>query len=205
MSISYEETGRTQQKARTRSALVEAARALLDQGRTPTVEEAAAAAAISRATAYRYFPNQRTLLAATYPEIEMASLLGPAPPEDVEARLELVTERYTQQALEHEGALRAQLRLSLEPTRPAEDQLPFRKGRAIGWIEEALAPLEEEMSGEAVRKLAIAIRAAIGIEALVWLIDVAGVSREEALAIVRSSALAILRGARADAGDYFER
>lgn len=200
MSISYEASGRTQQKARTRGALVEAARELLDHGRTPTVEEAAAAAAISRATAYRYFPNQRVLLAATYPEIEMASLLGRAPPADVEARLDLVTERYTQQLLEHEGALRAQLRLSLEPTPPAKDQMPFRKGRAIEWIEEALAPLREEMESDAVRRLAIAIRAAIGVEALVWLTDVAGVSRKEAVDIVRSSARAILRAAREGRG-----
>ena len=53
MSIPYERTGRTQQKARTRAALLDAARELLAQGRTPNIEEAAEAAGISRATAYR--------------------------------------------------------------------------------------------------------------------------------------------------------
>ena len=61
------ETGRVHQKARTRQALVRAARQLLVEGTTPTVEQTAAAASISRATAYRYFPNQRALLVATYP------------------------------------------------------------------------------------------------------------------------------------------
>ena len=41
MSIPYEATGRTQQKLRTRRALIDAARALIAGGATPTVEEAA--------------------------------------------------------------------------------------------------------------------------------------------------------------------
>ena len=56
------------QKGRTRAALVEAARDLVAAGQTPTVEAAAQAAAISRTTAYRYFPNQRALLLAAHPE-----------------------------------------------------------------------------------------------------------------------------------------
>ena len=52
----YESTGRTAQKNRTRKALIDAARALIVSGITPTVEDAAAAASISRTTAYRYFP-----------------------------------------------------------------------------------------------------------------------------------------------------
>lgn len=46
------------------------------------------------------------------------------------------------------------------------------------------------------RRLALAIRTTIGIEALVWLTDVAGLSREEALKTMRWSAAALVRGAR---------
>ena len=67
MSIPYEATGRTRQKARTRDALVRAARDILGEGLSPTVEQAADAAGVARATAYRYFPNQRALLVAAYP------------------------------------------------------------------------------------------------------------------------------------------
>ncbi len=114
MEVPYLHTGRTNQKARTRDALIAAARRLLAEGATPTVEEAAAEASIGRTTAYRYFPNSRALLAATYPEIEMRSLLGPDPPEDPLARLEITAESLTRQILEHEPELRAQLRLALE-------------------------------------------------------------------------------------------
>src|SRR5918999_6208141 len=95
MDVPYLHTGRTSQKARTRDALVAAARELLAKGVTPTVEEAAAEADIGRTTAYRYFPNSRALLAATFPEIEMDSLLGEGPPEDLLARLEIVAESQT--------------------------------------------------------------------------------------------------------------
>ena len=69
MSIPYQLTCRTNQKARTRAALLDAARALLAEGVSPTVEQAADRAAISRTTAYRYFANQRALLTAVFPEI----------------------------------------------------------------------------------------------------------------------------------------
>jgi hypothetical protein len=59
--------GRREQKARTRRALVDAARVLIGQGMTPSVEQAAAAASISRTTAYRYFANQEALLVAAFP------------------------------------------------------------------------------------------------------------------------------------------
>src|SRR5579884_370066 len=193
MSIPYELTGRRRQKARTRNALVAAARQLLAEGITPTVEQAADRAEVSRTTAYRYFPNRRALLAATYPEIEAGSQLGTEPPSDPLERLDLVTEAITRQVVEHEPELRAQLRLSLEPRPPDPEDLPFRRGRAIGWLEDALAPLREQVPEVELRRLVLAIRATIGIEALVWLTDVAGLSREEAVDIMRSSARTLAR------------
>src|SRR5687767_4792337 len=90
MAIPYELSGRRNQKARTRDALIAAARALLAEGTTPTVEEAAAAAVVSRTTAYRYFPNQRALINAAHPQIDHASLLPDDAPDDPAERLDLV-------------------------------------------------------------------------------------------------------------------
>src|SRR4051794_33567105 len=200
MSVSYVDTGRTGQKARTHDGLVAAARTLLAQGSTPTVEEAAAAAGISRATAYRYFTNQRALLVAAHPEIEERSLLGPDAPDDPAARLDEAIARLLRIVLNTEPELRAQLRLSLEPA--AEDErLVLRKGRAIGWLEDALAPLEGRLPRRDLRRLILAIRSAVGIEALVWLTDVAGLAREEAADVMRWSARALLRSALEEAQD----
>ncbi|MFI6922282.1 TetR family transcriptional regulator [Nonomuraea spiralis] len=192
MSVPYELTGRRQQKARTRQALVEAARRLLADGADPAVEDAAAAAGISRTTAYRYFPNQHALLAAAHPEIEQSSLLPPAPPADPVARLDLVMTAFTRLTLDWEPQLRASLRLSLQP---GAGRQPLRGGRAIGWIEDALTPLRDTHPGLDVHRLAVAIRSATGIESLVWLVDVAGLTREEAAGTMRGSATALLTAA----------
>lgn len=192
MSTRYETFGRIKQKARTRSALVLAARELLAEGLDPTVERVADRAEISRATAYRYFPNQRTLLAATYPMIELASVLGDGPPSDPVARLDIVTEQLGRHIVEYEPELRAQLRLSLETGEGSGNDLVLRKGRALRWIEEALAPLRDRLRKQELRRLALAIRATVGIEPLVWLVDVGGVSRQGAVDIMRSSARTLL-------------
>ena len=194
-SIPYELTGRTSQKARTRTALVTATRELLGDGVRPTVEKAADKAGISRTTAYRYFPNQRSLLIASYPELDAASLLGAEAPADPAARLEAVSEAIGQQILEHEPGLRAMLRLSLESPAPTSEDLPLRQGRAIGWIDDALAPLRDRMPSSELRRLVLAIRATLGIEALVWLTDIGGLSREEAVDVMRSSARTLAKAA----------
>lgn len=197
MSTPYEMSGRTGQKSRTRFALISAARELLGQGGSaPTVEAAAEAAAISRATAYRYFPNQAALLVAAHPETEASSLLPVDPGDDPETRLLAAVSTFIRVIIDSEHQQRTMLRLSLEPS-VAPRELPLRQGRAIGWFEEALAPLVPELTTAGVRRLAVAIRSAVGIESLVWLTDVAGLSRDEAAELMLSSAQAILSHALA--------
>jgi hypothetical protein len=117
----------------------------------------------------------------------------------------LVIEQLTHQVVEHEPELRAQLRLSLDQRPFDSDQLPFRKGRAIGWIKEALAPLRAQMTARELHRLALAIRATTGIEALVWLTDVAGLSPQDARRLMRASARALLRDALRDRPDISRR
>ena len=186
--------GRKQQKQRTRSALIDAARRLIGEGRSPAVEDAAEAAGISRTTAYRYFRNQAELFAATHPEIVKASLLPENAPTDAGERLELVVREITRFVAEHETQHRTMLRLSLDPAIPRES-LVLRQGRAIGWIEDALAPLRSRLSRAELRRLVLAIRSAIGIEAFVWLIDIGGLSRGDAVKTMRWSAKMLLLGA----------
>jgi AcrR family transcriptional regulator len=195
-TVPYEVGGRSRQKLRTRTALVAAARELVAQGRSPTVEDAAAAAAVSRTTAYRYFTNQAELLAAAHPETEARSLLPKSPPQDPAARLAAVVARLTRIILETEPQQRTMLRLSLDPHHTGA--LPLRQGRAVRWIEDALEPLRGRMPPARFRRLVLAMRTTVGIEALVWLTDVAGVPRKEAVQIMRWSAATLLRGALDD-------
>ncbi len=176
--------------------IVAAAKELLSRGAVPTVEEAAEAASIARATAYRYFPNRRALLAAAFPEVMEPSLLEDPAPASADDRLDAVISAIGRMLVENEAAFRAMLRMSLEAdSQPAE--LVLRQGRAIGWIEDALAPLRSTMSRSEFRRLVLAIRSATGIEALVWLTDVGGLSRPAACRLMRWSAQAMLQAARA--------
>ena len=195
MSTPYEIGGRSAQKARTRDALVAAARDLVAAGVTPTVEDAAAAASISRTTAYRYFPSKRALLLAAHPEISATSMLPANPPEDPAARLDAVVCNFSAMILDTEAQQRTMLRLSLEADAAERGALPLRQGRAIAWIAEALDGLGGELSGKQLRQLVLSVRATIGIEAIVWLIDVAGLSRNDAVALTRWSAQALLQRA----------
>ncbi len=210
MAVPYEATGRTQQKSRTRQALVAATRELLSRGLTPKVEDAAELAGISRTTAYRYFPNQRSLLLAAHPQISPDTLLPPDAPRDPHARLDAFMAAFTRYNFEWEPQLRTSLRLSLESdptgrgnragaapadggTRPA-----LRQGRAIAWIEDALEPLRQSRPDLDVRRLAVAIRSATGIESLIWLVDIAGYTRDEAAETVRHTARTLLDAALRD-------
>ena len=71
----------------------------------------------------------------------------------------------------------------------------MRQGRAIGWLDDALLPLRSRLSRAELRRLVLAIRSAIGIEAYVWLVDVAGLSSGDAVKTMRWSSKMWLLGA----------
>ena len=195
MSTGYEQMGRVRQKQRTRDALVTAARELVADGVTPTVEDAAERSGVSRTTVYRYFPSQAALLATAHPEIIATSLLPSSAPADVGERVRIVVERVTDMVVHNEDQQRTMLRLSLDPE--AKDrELLLRRGRVIGWLEDALAPLLDELGDDGVRQLAVAIRSAIGIESFVWLTDVAGLSAADAVATMRWTAHSLVDAAQ---------
>lgn len=191
MGVPRQEAGRVLQKARTRDALVAATRALLRDGVTPSVEQAADAARVSRTTAYRYFSTQRELLAATFPHLEGGTLLGDNPPADVRARVALFAEKMTESILANEAEMRAMLRLSLDP-QVLQREVALRGGRRQLWVADALAPLRLSLSSSRFERLTLAIAATAGIESFVWLVDIGGVDRETAAAVIKSNCAALL-------------
>jgi AcrR family transcriptional regulator len=195
MSSAYEQNGRVAQKQRTRQSLIDAARGLLAEGVTPTVEQAAARAQLSRPTAYRYFPNQHDLLVAAHPELAIDTLLPDPPPKDPMARLDAASEKLTRLLLEHETALRAMFRIAADKPPEARPPLALRTGRRIRWVEDALEPMRAKLAPKRFRRLVLQVGATLGIEPLIWLIDVAHVEREEAAQILRDSARELLKAA----------
>lgn len=195
MSISYERTGRRSQKARTRAALVGAAKALIAEGMPVTVEKAAESASVSRATAYRYFPNRQDLLVAAHPEVETDSLLGESPPSDPAERLDRVVVGLAEMFLGAEQSYRTMLRLSLEKDSSGRSELTLRQGRRYLWIRDALGPLEGSLPEAELERLVHGVAVTAGIEALVTLVDLGGLTRERAVEVMRWSTQGLLRAA----------
>jgi AcrR family transcriptional regulator len=203
-NTSWEEEGRINQKRRTRTAILEAAKHLLREGQMPSVAEAADAARVSRATAYRYFPTQEYLLSEAALESAKTDinhlLERSVPSDDPAVRLDMLVQVLQQVTLEQEAAFRTLLQLSLEahanggPNREAmEDRL--RGGRRIGWIEEALSPPGNpfEKDPATFRRVVAALSLCVGIEALIVLQDVYGLEAAEAVDVSRWAAQALLQ------------
>jgi AcrR family transcriptional regulator len=193
---------RTAQKARTRRDLIAAAVGLIQAGEVPTLETTALAAEISRATAYRYFPNHAELLEAAYREAVIepfeASLDAVDRSEDPAERLEILMRLICQSLLDNEQAMREMLRTSVTTAgTPGTSETPLRRGRRPRWIEHSLEPLRDELKPAAFDQLVSAITAAAGIEAMVVLRDIRGLDPAAACETIRWTAQALLRAARA--------
>ena len=199
---------RANQKERTRAALVAAAAELLGRGIPSTVAEAAEQAKVSRATAYRYFPTQEALLievAELNPIVEPveASLAALPPAGGAEARLLHLLDAFNPILFANQApmrsALRAYLDTWLENRRVGADSLAVREGRRTRWLDEVLGPVRREMSEQAWRRLRAALCLTLGSEALLVMKDVCPLEDEEALAVLRWAAAALLRAARDEA------
>jgi AcrR family transcriptional regulator len=170
----------------------------------PSVAEAADAARVSRATAYRYFPTQEYLLSEAALESARTDidhlLERSVPSADPAVRLDTLIQALQQVTLEQEAAFRTLLQLSLEAhatggrkREATEDRL--RGGRRIDWIEEALAPLGNpfEKDPATFRRVVAALSLCVGIEALIVLQDVCGLEAAEAVEVSRWAAQALLQ------------
>lgn len=182
--------GRDKQKQRTRNAIVAAARELVIQGRLPSVAEVAEAALVSSATAYRYFPDQLSLLRAALQDASPPpdSMLVPGHDEasDPAERVARATASFLRRVLERETLVRAVMALSLlqsvEEAQPRQGTSTLRPGYRLAWIEEALRPLEATIDANVLQQLKGALAIVMSSEALVSLQDVGGLDAETAIA-----------------------
>jgi AcrR family transcriptional regulator len=187
-------------RRRTRKAMIEAVTRLVHEGASPSITEVADAAGVSRATAYRYFPTQESLLAEVIvPDVE-AALAAERLPEDLENRFEAAFATLWSSNITHEAAYRTMLRRGLErpPGESIERGEPeeagsIRAGRRVRWIKNALEPARERMDEESFERLVAAMCLCVGIEPLVVLRDVCGLEAKEAEEVARWTAFALLR------------
>ncbi|HEY7692795.1 MAG TPA: hypothetical protein VH816_10685 [Gaiellaceae bacterium] len=197
---------RANQKARTRAAIVTAAqehRAAHDA--TPTVAEAAAAAGVARATAYRYFPTQESLeveVAGVTPDVAATeAALEELTGDDVEERVLALLDAFNPVAFRQEEHFRRALWVYLDTwfrnKRSGDDTPAVREGRRMRWLDTALGPLDE-LPEDRRRRLRAALALTLGGDSMVVMKDVCGLDDDEALDVLRWTAEAILRAALAE-------
>lgn len=181
--------GREAQKARTRTLIVAAAGGLTQ----PTVEQAADAAGVSRATAYRYFPTQEALsveLESGDVWREVEALVNDPQTADVGARLDRLIDAVVRTVYAEERHVRTALRVYHDIWLRDPDS-PVRKGRRMDWIDKTISPV----AAEARESLRLALALAISPDAVTMLKDVARLDAEQTRRVLKGAARAMLRAA----------
>jgi AcrR family transcriptional regulator len=195
------EAGRPNQKTRTRKDLLQAASRLMKQGHKITLEDVAAEALVSRATAYRYFPSVDALLVE-------APLDGAVPDpddffrdvssDDPVERLKQVDAALFDMIAANEPALRMMLAHSLQRTVDGNGGSEFaaRQNRRTALIEAALAPARDQFAPAALKALTKALALVIGTEAMVVFKDVLQTGEADARKVRRWAIRALVEAAR---------
>ena len=175
--------GRTNQKTRTRLAIVEACRDLILSGAGVSIPDVARVALVSEATIYRYFPDLtslvNTVLADLWPS--PAEALAPiAHSTDAVERVAFAAETFLRRVLAYQGSVRAMIAATI--TDPGGQTR--RPGLRFAWIDEALAPAEAtlaQIDAEAFTRLKRDLAVVVSAEALFTLTDLCGLSPDEAI------------------------
>lgn len=199
---SQDDTGRVNQKKRTRMAIVDACREIIRSGGSVTMPEVARLALVSEATAYRYFPDLVSLLNEALGGVwpSPAEALAPvADSRDPVERIAFACEFLLRGVLAYQGGVRA----SISATIVRPESARRRPGLRFGLIDQALAPLDDTLGATDPGRLAQLkqdLAAVVSAEAFFSLTDLAGLSPDEAIASLVRTATAVTEAATAARG-----
>lgn len=181
-----ERGGRANQRRRTRKDLLEAAGRLMRRGSSPTLEEVAQEALVSRATAYRYFAGVEPVLAEAALDLafpDPASFFAADASADPVERLRRAERAVEAMVADNEPALRIMLAESLGRAIRSEDEtVPARQNRRTPLIDAALAPSRNRFAPRELQRLRQALALVVGTEAMLVFKDVLQLSAQEARA-----------------------
>jgi AcrR family transcriptional regulator len=191
---------RPNQRYRTRKDLITAAARLMKNGRKPSLEEVAEAALVSRATAYRYFPNVEALLVEATVDIAVpdgetvfADDLSTDPVERID-RAEAAMHRTV---FENEAAIRLMLAASISRAAAGavEDGVPLRQNRRTPLIDTALAPARAQFKRDVYARLRAALAVMFGSESMIVFRDVLRLDEKTARTVKSWAVRALVRAA----------
>ena len=169
------------------------------ENHVPTVADAAERALVSRATAYRYFPSQQSLLIEVRADASQPNIDGllVATGDDLEARADAIARALVRIVLADEALYRNQIRAAQEIwfSRDGDHGVPVREGRRLAWIDKALAPGAGRLQEEALRQLRIGLAAVVGVDAIISLRDICGLDAHDTEEHLAWTARAIVKAA----------
>ena len=191
---------RTNQRYRTRKDLISAAARLMKNGRKPTLDEVAEAALVSRATAYRYFPNIEALLVEASVDLatpDSAALFDDESSNDPEVRIDRAESAMHRMAFDNEPAIRLMLAAALTRA-DGENGVPRRQNRRTSLIEAALAPARDRFDEANYERLKAALALIFGSESMIVFRDVLQLDENTAREVKGWAVRALVRAALAD-------
>lgn len=200
--------GRSNQKARTRIALLTAAADLVREGTSPSMPEAANRAMVSVATAYRYFSSAEELwweasTAEFERTVEQARPKVDAAGADPQARLTALITTVGFQMFDDQVPYRRIARSALDQwfrqqSAPKDELVPVRQGRRNEQIRQVIEPLTDTLAEPDLDRLCHALSLLIGVEPMISLIDAVGLEIPEAKQTLLYAARWMLTGALAE-------
>ena len=201
--------GRANQKARTRTALLQAAAELVREGRPPSIPDAADRALVSVATAYRYFSSAEDLwweaseAAIAFQDAEVTLQQVEEAGNDPQALLEAVIRgpgfKMLDDQLPYRQAAKAALDQWFRQARASDSEpVPIRQGRRNKQIRIVVAPLDELLPKKDIDRIAHALGLVLGREAMISLIDAVGLDVPAAKRTLLDASRWLLAGALAE-------
>lgn len=191
---------RDAQRRRTRRALVDATQRLLVEGVTPSIEDIAAEADVSRRTVYMHFPTlDQLILDATVgllSSLDVDRALDST--DDAASRVEALVRALLANAPESLPLGRRIIRLTVD--RPAEPGEIRRGYRRVEWIERALEPARSRLSADDFDRLVSALAVLVGWESMTVLEDIRGLQPAAQTEVLVWASRTLVQAALADAG-----
>jgi AcrR family transcriptional regulator len=193
-SISLKE-GRVNQKIKTRTRILNAAKTLMSKNRNTSMEEVANEAMVSRATIYRYFPSLDLLCTEASLDIHYLSpeeLVEKVKDKSLEMRIFYIQNYYNQLAQDHELIFRRYLSAVLNESITTKKKI--RGARRIDTMNLVLESFTNEMSKKDLKRLKNLASILMGIDSLIVAKDVCGLTNEESNDTLKWGIEMVLKG-----------
>lgn len=199
MKNEYLESGRTKQKLKTRTKILDCARQFFREGKEISLEAIADAAGISRATIYRYYSSADILLGEVGVELQSPEdIFKQVRDLDFKEQLLGIQDYFNQRAIRYEEGFRKHLGVVLASAIPSHE----RGIRRVATLQNVLQHPSVELSREEREYLLASAAVLMDIEPLIVTKDICKLDNEKSLKALRWALEMILLGCQSRTSLY---